>query len=75
MAVSLIQWRALIGIFNCQFLELPKNCNLNRNFTTLFETVLLCYHYFESAYIFLLTFLYIFCFLHCHSDTELNPGP
>ena len=24
---------------------------------------------------FLLTFLYIFCFLHCHSDTELNSGP
>ena len=24
---------------------------------------------------FLLTILYIFCFLHCHDDTELNLGP
>ena len=37
--------------------------------------VLLCYHYFESAYIYLLTFLYFFCSLYCHGDKELNPGP
>ena len=43
--------------------------------TTVFETVLLCYHYFESAYIFLLTFLYISCFLLCHGDIKSNPGP
>ena len=28
--------------------------------------MLLCYHYLESAYIFLLIFLYVLCFLHCH---------
>ena len=48
---------------------------MSRNFTIIFEIVLLFYHYFESAYIFSLTFLYILCFLHCHGDIELNPGP
>ena len=37
--------------------------------------MLLWYHYFESAYIFLLTFSYISCFLLYHSDIESNPGP
>ena len=75
MTISLIQWRAVMGIFNWRFLGLSKNCNLSRNFTTVFETVLLYYHYFESEYIFLLAFLYISCFLLCHSDIELNSGP
>ena len=75
MTVSLIQWRAVIGIFNRRFSGLSKNCNLRRNITTVFVTVLLCYDYFESAYIFLLTFLYISCFLLCHGDIELNPCP
>ena len=75
MTVSLIQWRAVMGIFNCRFLRISKNCNLSRNFTTVFETVPLCYHYFESAYIFVLAFLYISCFLLCHGDIESNPGP
>ena len=75
MTVSLIQWRAVMGIFNWRFLGLSKNCNLSRNFTTVFETVLLYYHYFETEYIFLLTFLYISCFLLCHGDIELNSGP
>ena len=52
MTVSLIQWRTVVGIFNCQFLGLSKNCDLSRNFITIFEIVLLSYHYFESAYIF-----------------------
>ena len=74
MMVSLIQWRAVIVIFNCRFLGLSKNCNLSINFNTVFETVLLCYHYFESAYIILLTSLYIPCFRLCHGDIELNPA-
>ena len=75
MTVSLIQWRAVIGTFNCRFSGISKIYNLSRNFTTVFETILLCYHYFESTYIFLLTFLYISCFLLCHDDIESNPGP
>ena len=74
MTVSLIQWRAVITIFNCRFVGLSKNCNLSRTFTTAFEMVFLCYHYFESVHIFLLAFLYMSCFLNCHGDIELNPG-
>ena len=54
--VILMQWRAVIGIFNWCFIGLSKTCNLSKNVTTLFEIVLLFYHYFESAYIFLLHF-------------------
>ena len=75
MMVSLMQWRSVIGTFNCCFIGLSKTCNLSKNVTTVFEIVLLFYHYFESAYIFLLTFLYIFSFLYCHGDIELNSGP
>ena len=75
MTVSLVQWRAVIGIFNCCFVGLSKACNLSKNVTNVFEMVLLFYNYFETAYIFLLAFLYIFSFLNCHGDIELNPGP
>ena len=75
MTVSLIQWHAVIGIFNCSYVGLSKTCNLSKNVTTVLEIVLLCYHYFQSAYIFLLKFVYIFSFLYCHVDIELNPGP
>ena len=72
---SLLNWRAAIGRFNCCYVRISKISNLSKNITTVLEMVLLCYHYFESAYIFLLTFLYIFSFLYCHGDIELNPGP
>ena len=49
--------------------------NLSKNFVTLFEVLLFCWHYFESAFIFLLTLVYIFIFLQCHGDIEPNPGP
>ena len=71
MMVSLIQWFAVIGIFNCQGVTIPKNhlCSLS------IEILLVCWHYFESAFIFLLTLIYIFLLLQCHGDIELNPGP
>ena len=75
MTVSLMQWRAVIGIFNCCFIGFSKTCNLAKNVTTMLEILFLCYHYFESLHIFLLIFLYIFSFLYCHGDIELNPGP
>ena len=74
MTVSLIQWRVVIGIFNCQFLGLSKNCSLSRNFTTIFEMAFICYHYFRGAYFFI-NILYIYCMLHCYGGIELNPGP
>ena len=75
MTVSLIQWRSVMSICNWSYVGVSKTCNLSKNVTTVLEIVLLCYHYFESAYIFLLTFVYIFSFLYGHGDIELNPGP
>ena len=77
MTVSLVSWRAVIGIFNCRISVMSKNCesHLVNNFTSLIESSLLFYHYFERAYISLFTLLYIFALLQCHGDIELNPGP
>ena len=77
MAVSLVQWRALIGIFNCQIPgTLTKNrSNLIRNFGCIRESLLLFYHYLKGLYITIITFLYIFVLLLCHGDIEPNPGP
>ena len=40
---------------------------------SLFESLFLCSHYFESVYVSLLTFSYIFV-LQYHGDSEINPG-
>ena len=77
MRVSLVQWRAVIGVFNCQILVMSKNCEnyLVNKFISLIESLLLLYHYLENAYIFLFTLLYLFVLFQCHGDIELNPGP
>ena len=76
MTINIAQWRAVIGIFNCRSSAMPSlKFNLTKNFVTLFEVLLFCWHYFESAFIFLLTLVYIFIFLQCHGDIEPNPGP
>ena len=77
MTVSLVQSRAVIGIFKCQGITIPKNhsCNLPKNLICLFEFLLVCLHYFESVFIFLLTLTYIFLLLQCHGEIKLNPGP
>ena len=76
MTVSLSQWRAVIGIFNCRSSAMSCHvCNLTKNVVFMFEVLLLCWHYFESAFIFLLTLVYIFIILQCHGDIEPNPGP
>ena len=72
--VSIDQWRAAIGTFNC--LKRVTRCvsfsnNVNNSH---FLSVILCY-VFSGANIIILTFLYIFAFLHCHGDIESNPGP
>ena len=41
----------------------------------MFDVLLYCWHYFESAFIFLLTLVCIFIILQCHGDIEPNPGP
>ena len=76
MTVSLIQWRAVIGIFNYRSSVMSNQINnLTKNFISMFEMLLFCWHYFESAFIYLLILLYLFTFLSRHGDIELNPGP
>ena len=76
MAISLVQWRAVIGVFNYRILVMSKNCEnyLGNKFISLIESLLLSYHYFESAFIFLPTLLYLFVLLQCHGDIEPKPG-
>ena len=76
MTISLVQWRAVIGTFNCRSLKISKNfaCNIRNNISTIFECLILCFHYFESFLFSLLTCLYIFLLLCSHGDIELNPG-
>ena len=77
MTVSLPQWRAVIGIFNCRISVVFTNCEckLSRNFITMLEILLLCYYYLESTYMSFLTFLYMFMISQCHGDIGKNPGP
>ena len=76
MTVSLAQWRAVIGIFSCRKVAISCHvCNSAKNFVSMFEVLLCCWCYFESAFLFLLTLTYMFIFLQCHRDIEPNPGP
>ena len=49
--------------------------NLTKNFISMFEMLLFCRYYFESAFIYLLILLYLFTFLSRHGDIEMNPRP
>ena len=77
MTVSLVQWHAVIGIFNCRSLKISKSiaCNIRNNISAIFECLILCFHYFRSFLFSLLTRLYIFLLLRSHGDIELSPGP
>ena len=76
MTASLAQWRAVIGIFNCRKVAISCHvCNSTKNFVSMFEVLLCCWYYFESAFLSLLTLTYMFIFLQCHGDIEPNPGP
>ena len=76
MMVSLFQWRAVIGIFNCRSSAMYyRVCNLIKDFVSCFEILLFCWHYFKSAFIiFFLTFIYIYSFLQYYRDITLNPS-
>ena len=74
--VNLLQWRAVIGFFSCLSSAMSCHvCNLTKNFVSMFGVLLLCWHHFESAFIFLLTLVYMFIILQGHGDIEPNPGP
>ena len=77
MMVSLVQQHAVIGIFNCYLSKISTNfaCNVRKNTSTIFECLILCFHYFKSFFFSSLTCLYIFLLLHSHGDIELNLGP
>ena len=74
MTVSLLQWGAVKGIFNCR-VSTKCECKLSRNFITMLEIVLLCYYYLERTDMSFLTLLYMFLLLQCHGYIEKNPGP
>ena len=74
MRVNLVQWRAVTGIFNWRSSAVSRHvCNLTKNFVSMFEVLLLCWHYFDIAFIYLLTLVYMFIILQCHEDIEPNP--
>ena len=74
MTVSLVQWRAVIGIFICCCLVISKSSisRLTKNFDSLFESFFLTFDYLKSILPFLLNFLYIFALLRRNGDSELN---
>ena len=77
MTVSLVQWRGLIGIFNCRISGTSTNNRYNhiRIFASMFENFLLFYHYLKGACTNVITFLFIFVLLLCHGDIKPNSGP
>ena len=77
MTVSLVQWRALIGISNCRISGTSTNnrYNLIRKFVSMFESLLLFYHYLKGVYTSVIALLYILVLLRCHGDVEPNPRP
>ena len=85
MTVNLVQWRAVTGIFNCQSSAISYHgCNLTENFVSMFKVLLYCWHYLESAFIFLLTLVYLCIigpiklktnsFKVCHWNLSSLPG-
>ena len=72
MTVSLLRWRAIIGIFNCRMTVVSTNCEckLSRNFITMLEILLLYYYYLESTYMSFLTLLCMFILLQRHGIFE-----
>ena len=77
MTVNLVQWRAVIGIFNSRIsgIVINERSNIIINLASMFKTWLLFYHYVEGVYISIITLLFIFSLLLCHRDTEINPDP
>ena len=77
MTVRLVQWRAVIGIFNYCSVVISKNLmsNMSKNLGSILKCLFLCFHCFESVFLSLLTFFYIFLLLRSHGDIELKPGP
>ena len=76
MGINVVQWRCSVGMFNCRRLKSTNDLvnNPRKNLFTLFEVLFVLLHYSECFFS-LLTLLYLFTFLKCHGDIEINPGP
>ena len=61
MTVSLLQWHAIICVFNCRMSAVSTNCEckLSRDFITMLETLLLCYYY---VYVLSNVIIYVYTF-------------
>ena len=72
-----VQCYLMIGIFNSRIsgIFINKRYNIIINLISMFETLLLFYHYVEGVYITIITLLFICAVLLCHGDIEINPGP
>ena len=59
---SLVQWRAVIGIFNFRSLVIFKNliCNMSKNLGSIFECLFFCFYSFKSVSFFVNFFVYLF---------------
>ena len=76
MGISVVQWRAVIGNFQCRSLKAKYLVNNpSHKLFTLLEVLFFLWHIFESFCFSLITLLYLFILLKCHGDIELNPGP
>ena len=76
MGINVVQWRCSVGMFNCRRLKSTNDVvnNPRKNLFILFEVLFVLLHYSECFFS-LLTLLYLFTFLKCHGDIEINPGP
>ena len=70
MTINSVQWRAVIGIFNCRSSAMSRHvCNLTKSFVSMFEILLLCCFYvFVNAGVCLL-------FYNGTETLNQNPGP
>ena len=76
MGINVVQWRCSVGMFNCWCLKTTKDLvnNPSKILFILSELLFVLLHYSECFFS-LLTLLYLFTFLKCHGDIEINPGP
>ena len=68
-----IKWLIILLKISIRTKRLCNLCNLSKSLFCLFEVLLVCWHYFESAFIFLLTLTYIFPLLQPNGNIDPVP--
>ena len=74
MMVSIDQWRAAIGTFNC-YKRVTRCLSFSNNVNSSHFLSMMLYYAVNEANIITLAFVYIFTFLLGHADIESNMGP